>query len=111
MQSARMLGNYVHQLANSKEISIDRLSEVLGFTKQQVLSFFKGCTFASFSQITSLAKELGVSVDSLLAGDNESYNASVVHCMNKFSNPDNREFILDIIDDYIDVKDAVENQQ
>lgn len=107
MQSARMLGNYVHQLAKSNNVSIEELGEILGFTTQQVVSFIKGRTFASFSQLVSLAEKFNISIDMLLAGDEESYNASIVHCMNDFKNPQNRELILDIIDDYMDVKDAV----
>lgn len=109
MQSARMLGNYVHQLAESKNINTEQMCKILGFTEQQLFAFFKGRTFVSFPQLTKLANEFNVSVDSLLSGDEKTYNATVVRCMNDFSDPKNREFILDIIDDYIDVKDAVEN--
>ena len=49
--------------------------------------------------------------DRLLSGDPQRYNATVVHCMNDFHNPENREMILDFIDDYVDVVDAVKQHQ
>ena len=35
------------------------------------------------------------------------YEREVVHCMNSFSNSANREKVLDIIDNYMDIKDAL----
>ena len=94
MQNARMLGNYVAHLADKKGLSFSDLGEVLG-------------SYASFSQISALAKLLGAPVQDLLRGDAEQYNKTVVDCMNDFQDPANREKILDLIDDYIDVVDAV----
>ena len=110
MQSARMMGNYVENLAKRQNISTLHLGQILECTEEQVSSFFKGRFFPAFSQIEALASELKISVEELFNGDEETYNASVVHCMKNFSNTDNRERILDLIDDYLDVKGAVDNQ-
>ena len=107
MQEARMLGNYVGQLAERKGLSISDLSRILDCTEHQVHSFIKGRAYASFAQISKLAMELETSIDELLSGDERTYNATVVHCMNEFQNNDNRETILDLIDDYVDIVDAV----
>lgn len=108
MLEARMLGNYVEHLANDKGLSMSELSEILGCTQDRTYSFIKGRAFASFSQLSSLANALGVSIDNLLAGDVDSYNATVVHCMNDFDDASKREGILDLIDNYIDIVDAVD---
>lgn len=110
MQGARMLGNYVEHLAMRKGLSISDLGEILKCSDHQVYSLIKGRAYASFPQILELSKALNTSVEALLAGDEVSYNASVVHCMNQFKDPQKREIILDIIDDYIDIIDAVNNQ-
>lgn len=107
MQEARMLGNYVEHLARIKGLSISELSEILGCTEDRTYSFIKGRAFASFSQLSNLATAFGVSIDRLLAGDTDSYNATVVHCMNDFHDTNKREEILDLIDNYIDIVDAV----
>ena len=109
MQQARMLGNYVEHLAVKKGMSLSDLSHVLGCTETQVYSFIKGRAVASFNQIHKLASALDISEEQLLTGDATSYNATVVHCMNEFDDSTNRERILDLIDQYIDIFDAVHN--
>lgn len=110
MQEARMLGNYVEHLANRKGLSISDLSRILDCSENQAYSFVKGRAFASFSQLSTLAEEFGVTIDELLSGDEQTYNATVVHCMNDFQDASKREDILDLIDDYVDIVDAVKMQ-
>lgn len=107
MQKARMLSNYVEYLADKKGLSFSDLGNAIGCDEQKVYSFVKGRSFASFSQISALAKLLGASVTELLSENLEHYNQTVVDCMNEFQDTQNREKILDLIDDYIDVVDAV----
>ena len=109
MQQARMLGYRVQKIANSCNVSPLELSEVIGCNEVQMKSFFKGRAYISFEQLSLLADALNVNVTSLLIGDEEGYNSSVVHCMNGFDNPNNREIILDIIDEYMDILDSVSN--
>lgn len=71
----------------------------------------KGRAYASFPQVSALSKLLEVSIDQLLSGDKESYNTTVVHCMNDFQDTSKREEILDLIDDYVDIVDAVTMHQ
>lgn len=108
MQKARMLGNNVQWLADRENVSIEELSSLLNCSENQMRAFFKGRTFASYPQIQILAKKLGVSVATLLEGNEDVYKRTVVHCMNSFDDDSNREKILDIIDDYMDVLNAVQ---
>lgn len=110
MQGARMLGNYVGHLANCRNMSLSDLGNILGCSEKDVYSFLKGRTYASFCQISALADSFGVTVEQLLSGDETFYNTDVVHCMNDFQDTSKRELILDLIDDYIDVVDAVTEQ-
>ncbi len=108
MRQARMIGNYVEQVAESKAVTKAHLSEVIGCKEHQVQSFFKGRSILTFPQISAVAEELGLTVSQILSGDEKHYNETVVHCMNGFDNEQNREKILDIIDEYMDIFDAVE---
>lgn len=110
MQQSRMLGNYVQQLAREKNLSDSDLKSILNCNDEQLQKFIKGRAFATYPQISNLANELGVTVKQLLTGDCEAYNNTVVHCMNKFNDPNKRELILDIIDNYIDIYDSIKNQ-
>lgn len=107
MQKARMLGNYVQCLADEKGLSISDLAEVLDCEPLQVRSFLKGRSYASYEQISALSKRLDTTVGQLLSGDENLYSATVVRCMNRFDDSQKREFILDLIDDYVDIVDAV----
>ena len=107
MKEARMLGNYVEHLATQKGLSISDLGSILGCSDNHVCSFIKGRAYASFTQIASLASALGTSIEELLAGDEKKYNSTIVHCMNEFQDTENRESILDLIDNYVDIVDAV----
>ena len=102
-----MLGNYIKLLADEKGLSISDLTRILDCDENEMNSLIKGRRFLPFKQIAALSRELGVSVADLFNGNYEHYNATVVHCMNEFDDPKNREIILDIIDDYVDIIDAV----
>lgn len=108
MHRARMLGNCVEYLAQERGVSDETLCNVLQCDRTNLLAFLKGRRIASFDQLSALAEVLEVSVAQLLKGDEKHYEESVVHCMNQFSDPKNREEILDLIDDYMDVLDALE---
>ncbi len=107
MMEARILGNYVQHLAEREGLSIHDLSELLGCSEHQVNCFFKGRAFLSYPQILSLAQTFNTTVDMLLKGDKEEYDLTVVHCMNDFKDSNQREKILNIIDGYIDIVDAL----
>ena len=107
MQDARMIGYRVDRCANEKNISYAELSSIIGCSEVKFRSFVKGRAFVSFNQLSLLAEHLGVEIASLLSGDEAGYKKSVVHCMNEFADDYNRECILDIIDDYMDVLDSL----
>ena len=107
MRQARMLGYRVQKIANSCNVSPLELSEAIGCNEIQLRSFFNGRAFLSFEQLKRIADRLKVDVMSLLKGDEDGYSSSIVHCMNDFDDPNNREDILDIIDEYMDILDSV----
>ena len=107
MKKARMLGNYTEYLATQRGLDVSHLSTLLSCTENQVQAFYKGRSFPSFNQLSELSEVLGTTPSALLTGDEKIYNETVVHCMNAFDNPENRENILDIIDDYMDIYNAV----
>lgn len=111
MREARIFGNYIDVLSKRKGLSVSDLSCVLECTEHQVYSLLKGRVYASFSQISRLSKCLETPIEQLLSGDEAHYNATVVHCMNDFQDTDRREEILDLIDDYVDIVDAVSMHQ
>lgn len=107
MRKARVMGNYVQYLAEQKNITTTDLANVLNCTPSKVSELYKGLVYPTFLQISCLANKLGVSVQELINGNSDVYDQTVVHCMNDFENKENREQILDIIEDYIDILNSV----
>lgn len=103
MKQARMIGNFVEQMAKAKAISDESLCELIGISEVQLHRFFKGQVILSFVQLTKLASAFGISISQILNGDEDIYNRTVVHSEGVFSKNENREKILDIIDDYMDL--------
>lgn len=77
MKKARMLGSYAGHLAKQRGNSVSHLSQLLSCTETQVQAFFKGRAFPSYNQLSALAKALGTTPKRLIAGDEQSYNATV----------------------------------
>lgn len=107
MKSMRVLGNMIEKLAQENNATPENMGQLLHCTADQVKAMYKGRIFPSFEQLNQLATYFSTTIDALLDGDEQHYKNSVVHCMGAFERPDDRELILDIIDDYLRLKDAV----
>ena len=108
MKDMRILGSMIHKLALEKHVPNEELGLKLGFSEDQVCSLYKGRMYPTFVHLETLAECFGVTVDDVLAGDEAYYEKNVVHNMGEFEKPENREIILDIIDDYLRLREAVE---
>ena len=110
MKSMRMLGNQIQRLAQERDTPPQETGRILDCSEEQVFAIYEGRVFPSFDQLEKLAEVFQTTVGQLLDGDAEDYERSVVHCMGQFSDSQNREEILDIIDDYLTLKTAVDSE-
>lgn len=107
MKSMRLLGNMIEMQAEKNKYSVDQIGKVLDCSSDQVYSMYDGRIFPSFSQLEKLSSLFDISIENLIAGDEQYYGESVVHCMGEFEEEKNREEILDIIDDYLNLRISV----
>ena len=107
MKAARMIGNYAENRIHDLGISTEEINGLLNLSDQETEAFFKGRLLLTYDQLTRLAQRIDVTTLDLIKGNEEEYTSSVVHCMNPFDNEQNREKILDIIDDYMDIQDSL----
>ena len=107
MQNARMIGNLVKNLANERDFTSAFLAEQVGCNASQIDAFYDGRFILPFSKLKTLSDLFHISMANLLAGNQEMYNKTIVHCMKDFSDDANREKILDLIDDYLDIREAL----
>lgn len=103
MKDLRMMGNIVKKISEEKNIKIEDLANEIECSLENMYSFLNGRMFLAFDQIESISKILDVNIDKILNGDIDYYEETVVHCMGDFENSDNREEILDIIDNYMNL--------
>lgn len=108
MKELRLLGCTLRKLSSDNGINEEKMQEILGCSSDQISAIYDGRVFPSFDDLRKLASLYNVTVEEMLRGDEAYYDAKVVHCMGTFSDTANREIILDIIDDYLTLLDAVE---
>ena len=111
MQRTRMIGDFIRSLAKNNDISNEELSERLSCNVQQIEDLFAGRYILPFWKFKILSDLLKVPISQLLDGNLEDYNENYVHCINDFKDLNNREKILDIIDDYLDIKEMLNNKE
>lgn len=96
MKEMRQLGNMIQKLIQEKNIKSKEITNLLNCNLEQLENIYKGRIFLSFNQLDMLANFLNVSIDTLLNGNIEYDETKGV------------EKVLDIIDDYLRLKNAVE---
>ena len=102
MKPARVLGFNILMAARKANISDTELSQLIGCSENDVKRIYAGRLYMSFQQLATIANHTNTNVSTLLT-NNSDYDAFCEKQFGKFSNPDNREKIFDIIDDYIDL--------
>jgi len=106
MYNLRRFGNMIQKCMADKSYSDEQLANEIQLDKAEVNNLYKGRLLLTLEQINQLTSFLNEDLDKLLEGDDDYYEQSYVHCMKPFKNKDNREFVLDIIDSYLDVHTA-----
>lgn len=104
MSYAREIGFAIQKASKHHE---EKICNVLGITPQELKKLYKGRLFVTGADLEKIAEVCGVSMDSLVRADSTEYDAQVVDCMSDFNDRENREMILDLIDAYIDAKEAL----
>ena len=90
------LGKRIAALRREKGLKQDELAEKLGVSAQAVSKWENDQTCPDISLLPSLAKTLGVSVDELLSGKQES--APIVQVLPQNQRKDIKDMVLRIVD-------------
>lgn len=108
MQKARRMGAHIKYLAEQKGVSNKELASVLGCTETNVLEFYQGWVYPSYGQMLALSKKLNVSINEIVNPNEALYNSLMEEELGEFSDVNNREKILDIIENYYDLAKAIQ---
>lgn len=109
MSHARELGFTIQQLASQDPSRDAELRNQLHLTELELKKLYAGRLLLTNADLNVVAQICGVKAQELMDADSTEYEKQVVHCMSEFQNRENREMILDLIDAYIDAREALCN--
>lgn len=102
----RLLGNNIKCMADEIKLDAKELASACGLSLSDIHRVFEGRLVLTPIQISAVANTLHCSINQLLVRP-EGF-VSYGECMGDFKNPENEDKILNIIDDYIDLRESVQ---
>ena len=102
----RKLGINVFELMQKTGISLESFAEQMGYSIKDTWSIIEGRKFLPPRELERIAKCLGASKSELV---NYQTNCKLpeLQYMKEFSNPENLDKILDLMDEYVECRECV----
>lgn len=109
MNEARVIGNNIRLLLNNSGIEKSVFADALGYSLMDVDKLCDARLFTTEEDIQDIANFFAINPSDLLVckDDSEYKGNGFLHCMGKFTNPENKEKILSIFDMYCDLKESL----
>lgn len=103
----RLFGNNLKVLLVENGITNEKFAQMIGCTEYNVCQIIDGRLFLDADEEEKIAEELKTSVDDMYVeralADYEK--AGCMECRGRFSNPDNKKLVLDLLDIYCDIQE------
>lgn len=109
MSYARELGYTIHQAIAGDAHRENEIRSALGLSEHEAQRLYSGRLFLNSADIRKVAGILNIPAMDLVDLDTSEYDKNVVHCMTPFKDRNNREMILNLINSYIDIKEALDD--
>ena len=107
MNNLRIVGYTLKDCVTKHKVQEDSLAQALNISLEDLYKVYEGRAILSYPQIKKAAALCKVSPLTITSGNEEEYASKFIHCMNDFEKSSNREKILDILYDYLDVFENV----
>lgn len=109
MNYSRVIGFNIQLELKAKSINLVEFGKIIDFSESDIYRLIEGRLFLPPSQLKKIAKVLDISMDRLLVKRTlEEYNL-LNPFFSEFEDDTNLEFILDIIDTYVDLAEILHN--
>lgn len=108
MSHTRELGFAIHERVAGSQEREQQVRETLHITPHELEKLYAGRLFLTGSDLRKVASVCGAEPRELTGASRERYDKNVVRYMTAFQKRENREKILDLIDAYIDAREALE---
>ena len=102
----RKLGVNIYAFMHDVNISLENFAENLGYSIKDVWNIIEGKIIVPPVEIERISKFLGTTKNYLLNNEPDSLVPDLQY-MKEFSNPDNLDTILDLMDEYVELREVV----
>lgn len=104
--AGRKLGVNIRTCMLESDISIDRFASQLGYSIKDVWNVIEGKVIIPPVELDRIAGLLHTTKSELLNRESDSYESNLQY-MKEFSNPDNLDRVLDLMDEYVELREGV----
>lgn len=106
----RLFGNNCQLQMQKNKIDKSEFAEKLGYSDDEVKKLLEGKLPLFNEDIKDIAAFFNISESEMFKnyGDQAYNDAGCMHCMRDFINPENKELILDIFDQYCTLEECIE---
>lgn len=104
--SKRRIGVNIFMLMNEKGISREQLAEKLGYSFRDICRLTEGRLLLAPNKLKKVAEALGTSIDSFLVQEEKDLVPELQY-MKKFSDSASLDKVLDLMDEYIELKESL----
>lgn len=102
----RKLGVNISTCMLEANISLDSFAKHLGYSIKDVWNIIEGKVIISPAELDKIASILNTTKSDLINHESDSLVPDLQY-MKEFSNPDNLDRILDLMDEYVELREVV----
>ena len=102
----RKIGVNVYTFMQKAKLTPKELAEKMSYSLKDIWNVIEGKVMIPPEEIKRLASMLGVSGEDLVNKEPERL-APNLEFMKEFSNPESLDIVLDLMDEYVEIKEAI----
>ena len=107
MNNSRIIGNNINLELKKQSIGMSDFANKLGFSLSDGYRLIEGRLFLPPTQLSKIADILGITKEQVIENKGMMEYNSLVHNFRDFKSEDNQELVLDLIDMYADLAEAL----
>ena len=107
MAYSRIVGQNIQLVLQQKGIRLEELAQQLGYSLIDLHRIIEGVLLIDGNEIKEFANILKVELSELLDQRDETEYRGLLHCMGEYHDAKNKEKILDYMDMYIGIEEAM----
>ncbi len=102
----RKIGNNIYVFMQKLNLPLEEFAEKMSYSKKDVWNVIEGKVMLPPIELEKIALVLGVTKEQLVMNEPERL-APNLEFMKEFSDPDNLDKVLDLMDEYVEIREAI----